>query len=85
MSLKGKKLLVLGGTYATYDLVKLAKSLGIYVIVTDNLKQKSLTKELADEVASISTNDIPGLIQLIKEKISMGLFVALANLISVIW
>lgn len=74
MSLKGKKLLVLGGTYATYDLVKLAKSLGIYVIVTDNLKQKSLTKELADEVASVSTNDIPGLIQLIKEKNIDGAF-----------
>lgn len=74
MSLKGKRLLVLGGTYATYDLVKLAKSLGIYVIVTDNLNHKSLTKELADEVESISTNDIPGLIQLIKEKHIDGAF-----------
>lgn len=36
MELYGKKLLILGGTSASYDLVRNAKAMGIYTIVTDN-------------------------------------------------
>lgn len=67
MALEGKKLLVLGGTSASYDLVKIAKSMGIYVIVTDNSTQTSLTKNLADEIVSISTADICGLVDFVKK------------------
>lgn len=74
MTLQGKRLLVLGGTSASYDLVKIAKSMGVYVIVSDNSTQRSLTKELADEVACISTTDITGLVRLVKEKNIDGAF-----------
>lgn len=59
--------MVLGGTSASYDLVKIAKSMGIYVIVTDNSTQTSLTKNLADEIVSISTADICGLVDFVKK------------------
>ena len=36
MDLKGKKLLVLGGTTASLDLVRNAKEMGVYTIVTDD-------------------------------------------------
>lgn len=74
MALQGKRLLVLGGTSASYDLVKIAKSMGIYVVVTDNSTQRSLTKDLADEVAYTSTADITGLVELVREKNIDGAF-----------
>lgn len=74
MALEGKKLLVLGGTSASYDLVKIAKSMGIYVIVTDNSTQTSLTKNLADEIVSISTADICGLVDFVKKNNIDGAF-----------
>ena len=61
-NLSGKKLLVLGGTSASLDLVKLAQSLGIYVIVTDEAStEHRVSKQIADEVAMISTDDMEGL------------------------
>lgn len=73
--LKGKKLLVLGGTSASYDLVKLAQSLGVYVIVTDEAKvEQRVSKQIADEVAYISTNNIEGLSKLVKSKDVDGVF-----------
>lgn len=73
MSLKGKKILVLGGTSATLDLVKNAKEMGVYTIVTDYLPQ-GVSKEIADEQAMISTNDIDGLEKLIKDCGADGVF-----------
>jgi len=73
MELKDKKLLILGGTSATLDLVKNASSMGVYTIVTDNL-EGGVTKELADEVADVSTADIEGLARLAKEKQVDGAF-----------
>ncbi len=73
MSIKGKKLLVLGGGTATLDLVKNAKEMGVYTVVTDNL-QGGVAKEIADEVADVSTTDIEALAALIKEKQIDGAF-----------
>lgn len=72
---KGKKLLVLGGTYASYDIVKTAKDMGVYTIVTDNLPaDQGSAKQIADEVCQISTNDMKGLKQVISEKNIDGVF-----------
>lgn len=74
-SLKGKKLLVLGGTSATYDLVKLAQSMGVYVIVTDDAEiDQRIAKQIADEVAMVSTDDITCLAELVREKKVDGAF-----------
>lgn len=73
--LQGKRLLVLGGTSASLDLVKLAQSMGAYVIVTDEADvSKRVSKQIADEISMVSTDDIPGLIQLVKEKRVDGAF-----------
>lgn len=73
--LKGKRLLVLGGTSASIDLVKLAQSLGIYVIVTDETAvEYRISKQIADEVAMISTDDMDGLTRLVKNKKVDGVF-----------
>ncbi len=63
----GKRLLVLGGTTASYDLVKNAKEMGVYTIVTDDCEDR-ISKKIADESAMVSTTDIDGLVELIKEK-----------------
>ena len=73
MSVFGKKLLILGGTYATLDLVRTAKEMGVYTIVTDNLNG-GVAKEIADECAAVSTTDYDALERLIKEKNIDGVF-----------
>lgn len=73
MNLKGKKLLILGGTYASLNLVKLAKAMGIYTIVADYY-ESGVAKEAADRQVTISTTDIDALSELVhKEKID-GVF-----------
>ncbi len=74
--LRGKRLLVLGGTSATYDLVKLAQSMGVYVIVTDDELDisKRITKQIADCVCTVSTDDIEGLKKIVKDYSVDGVF-----------
>ena len=71
--LLGKKLLVLGGTLSTYDVVRTAKEMGIYVVVTDYLKD-GISKQEADETAYVSTNDMEKLEKLIEDKGISGVF-----------
>lgn len=73
MDLSGKRLLVLGGTISTYDVVKTARKLGAYVLVTDYL-ETGAAKEIADETAMVSTNDMEGLERLILSKGIDGVF-----------
>ena len=51
---KQKKLLVLGGTMSTLDVVKTAKHMGIEVTVADYLED-GIAKKEADHAAIIST------------------------------
>ena len=75
INLKGKRLLILGGTSASLDLVKLAKSLGVYVIVTDEAPMSErVSKQIADEAVMISTTDIDGLTDFINLKNIDGVF-----------
>lgn len=75
MSVEGKKLLILGGTSASLDLVKNAKEMGVYTIVTDEAPvEERVAKQVADEVANISTTDFDGLIALIRERGIDGVF-----------
>lgn len=73
--LQGKRLLVLGGTTASLDLVMLAQSMGVYVIVTDEAEaSQRVSKQIADEIAMVSTDDLEGLANLIKLKRVDGVF-----------
>lgn len=71
--LKGKRLLVLGGTLATYDVVKTAQRMGAYVIVTDYL-ENGVTKNIADETLMISTKSIEELNKAVHEYRIDGVF-----------
>ena len=73
MNVEGKRLLILGGTFASYDLVCNAKKMGIYTIVTDN-NDGGMAKDVADDTAKVSTADIEGLVNLVREKKVDGVF-----------
>ena len=71
--MSNKRLVILGGTSASLDLVKNAKAMGIYTIVTDDNKT-GVAKEIADETAQVSTADIDALVQLCRERKADGIF-----------
>lgn len=69
-NLKGKRLLVLAGVNPiAVDVVRTARRMGAYTIVTGNL-DVSLTpaKRYADEISDVSTADLDALEKLIREK-----------------
>lgn len=54
-----KKLLMLGTSYASCEMVKYAKSINVYTIVTDYLEpEQSVAKLIADEYWMINTADV---------------------------
>ena len=75
MRITGKKLLILGGTSASLNLVKLAKSMGVYTLVVDEADvAKRVAKQEADAHFEISTTDISGLKKLVEEEHIDGVF-----------
>ena len=57
-----KKLLLLGTSIGSVEIVQTAKEMGYYTIVTDNLDPElSIAKKTADEYWSISTGDVDSL------------------------
>lgn len=67
--IKGKKLLILGGSALMVDPVIKAKSMGLYTIVTDwHELAKSPAKQIADEYWNISLMDYDQLTVKIKEE-----------------
>jgi biotin carboxylase len=76
----GKKLLLLGTSAGTTNIVNYARSQGAYVIVTDNLPpQKSPAKLIADEAWPISTADVDTLEQLAKKNKVNGVFAGVSE------
>jgi pyruvate carboxylase len=69
MDLKGKKLLILGGSSTEIEIVNAAKNMGIYTIVTDYYTDwtKAPAKYVADEAWDVSWSDIGSLVRLCKE------------------
>ncbi|NLY76518.1 MAG: ATP-grasp domain-containing protein [Tissierellia bacterium] len=67
MDLKDKKILVLGGTALSCEIIKQAKKQSAYVIVTDYLED-SPGKKIADKSFMISTIDVDAVVELIKKE-----------------
>lgn len=68
-NLKGKKLLILAGADVHTKVVKAAKDLGVYTIVTDNLQpEDSPAKKEADEYWMYNIFDIENIVAKSKEK-----------------
>lgn len=66
-NLKGKKLLILAGAGVHNKVVRAAKEMGIYTIVTDYLPD-SPAKELADESWMLNIMDVDGIVKKCKEE-----------------
>lgn len=62
-----KKLLILGGANMHCKLVKAAREMGIYTIVTDNVNN-SPAKKIADKCYDIDINEIDNIVALCKEE-----------------
>ncbi len=67
MTIEGKKLLVLGGTKLSCEIIEQAKKQGAIVYVTDYLED-SPGKKMADKSFMVSTTDIDAVVQLIKDE-----------------
>ncbi|MCQ5202745.1 ATP-grasp domain-containing protein [Mordavella massiliensis] len=64
--LDGKKLLILGACANQISLIKRAKELGVYVVVTDYYKDRKISpaKDYADEAWDVSWSDIDRMVEL---------------------
>ena len=78
--LNNKKLLILGGNSLSCDIVRTAKRLGVYTIVTDWYDTKtSPAKLLADEYWDVSTTDYDQLSKRIKENNVSGVLTGFSD------
>ena len=69
MSIKGKKILILGSNAITCGIVEVAKSLGVYTIVTSwNKLEEAPAKRIADSYWDISIVDYDALVRRIEEE-----------------
>lgn len=69
MELKGKRLLILGGSRISCEIVEHAKALGIVTAVTDYYPlEKSPAKQMADEAYYEDTSNVDRMAEFIKEK-----------------
>ena len=65
----GKTLLFLGTSVASVSMIQYARQEGAYVIVTDNLPpERSEAKQIADEIAAVSTRDVEALCAFARKK-----------------
>lgn len=75
MDLKGKRLLILGGSRISCEIVRHARAMGIVTGVTDWYPlEKSPAKQAADEAYYVNTTDIDAMAELVREKKFDGVF-----------
>ncbi len=69
MELKGKRLLILGGSRISCEIIRHARAMGIVTAVTDYYPlEKSPAKQVADEAYYEDTSDVDRMAEFIKEK-----------------
>lgn len=80
--LKGKRLLILGGMRISCEIVRKAKSLGIYTIVADyNKVEDSPGKQIADEAVDLSVTDVDAVVAYVKSHRIDGVFVGFNDML----
>lgn len=76
----GKRLLLLGDSVSTKDIIRYAQKQGVFVILTDHLPpETSLSKLLADEYWDVSTADVDTLEELVKNNSIDGIFAGVSE------
>lgn len=73
-----KKILIMGANPETISLIKKAKDMGLYTIVTD-YDPNAYAKQFADESANVDAVDVDGLVALAKEKNVSGVVVGVSE------
>ncbi len=73
-----KKVLIMGANPETVSLIKKAKKMGIYTIVTDN-NPDAYAKKFADQAENVNAVDVDGLVQLAKYNQVDGVLVGVAE------
>lgn len=69
MDLNGKRLLVLGGSRISCEIIRHARAMGIVTGVTDwYALDRAPAKQMADEAYYVSTSDIDAIVTLIRDK-----------------
>lgn len=79
MNLQGKKLLILGATAYMINVVKIARSMGVYTIVVDPVKDDA-AKKYADKSFDADTRDVDTLLQIAKKEKIDGVMTAYSDL-----
>ena len=78
----GKRLLVLGGTRISCEIIRKAKAMGLTVIVTDYYPaERSPGKQIADESYEVSAIDVDAVVNLIHDKHIDGVITGFADLL----
>ena len=81
-ALSKKRLLVLGGTRISCEIIKKAQSMGLTVVVADYYpKEKSPGKQIADESYSVSVLDVDAVVKLIEEKNIDGVLTGFSDML----
>lgn len=78
MKLEGKKLLFLGANPETADLVRIAKEMGVYTIVTD-YNPGAPAKKVADKSYNVNGIDVDALEKLAHDEKVDGVLVGVAD------
>ena len=73
-----KRLLIMGANPETVSLIKKAKEMGIYTIVTDN-NPDAYAKKYADQAENVNAVDVEGLVELPKREAVDGVVVGVAE------
>lgn len=69
MNLKGKRLLILGGSLISCEIISHARAMGVITAVTDYYPlERSPAKQMADEAYYENTSDINRMVEFIKEE-----------------
>lgn len=78
----GKRLLIMGGMRFSCEIVKTARSLGIYTLVADyNKIEDSPAKQIADEAVDLSVTDVDAVVSYIKNNAIDGVFVGFNDML----
>ena len=80
--LKGKRLLILGGTRFSCEIVLKAKSMGVFTLVADyNRIEDSPGKQIADESVDLSVTNVDAVVEYIKNHAIDGVIVGFNDML----
>ena len=80
--LTGKRLLVLGGTRISCEIVRAAKKMGVYTLVADyNKIEDSPGKQIADEAVDLSVIDVDAVVNYVKNNSIEGVIVGFSDML----